>query len=451
MAACSIDADQAILIPGHSLVGPSSWWKEAAKEVLETSSDFDLVIRTVKFIPLPDPQLAAALLSKRHETWIKHLFPGGAIEGPLQSFDVEQLVASIKGDRPRLQGGMETEKLDNQMQWEFCRIKFSEWIAWICGVESVNVSHLLDTLFNFRNALAEHARQHEDFLEKLGFPSQQPLPRWILSTAIKYDVSSEPSDALVSFFKPIAQQFEEPSQQFKERYSSISALGQKLAILHARFTSKVVCHTDPDWSAPFSTNFSLWERIQKKSPQELADPVVGDGCTKDLARTSSDFADEVFAYLSADKNLTSYIMDLAELCLALQRWKYQPQQSSWVWDTINPKDNFSGCKKYARKTRGCLPFLFTEIVEVQRANEDRADKIIAVLAMIAMHLNSDCGKYEPRLTSTTGEVESNGAQDGTHLIDSPTQQPFDSDELNDDGTKKSVDFEEHKEAANRDD
>ena len=135
----------------------------------------------------------------------------------------------------------------------------------------------------------------------------------------------------MSFFKPIAQQFEEPSEQLKERYSSISSVGQKLAIIHARFTSKIVCHTDPEWSAPFSTNFSLWERIQTESPQELAESIttivkcifskisyhslaVGDGCTEDLARTSSDFADEVFAYLSADKNLISYIMDLAEVC-----------------------------------------------------------------------------------------------------------------------------------------
>ena len=161
---------------------PLFWWEEAAIEVLQTSSNFDLVIRTIKFIPLSDSTMAAAIISKVHQTFIENLFSGKAIKGQLQSFNAEAIVAFIKGkpSSPSRWNGdwffstlissdiqITAEKLDREIHWEFCSITFLEWTAWICGNKSVNVSHLLDVLFNFRNALAEHARQHKEFFEKL--------------------------------------------------------------------------------------------------------------------------------------------------------------------------------------------------------------------------------------------------------------------------------------------
>ena len=49
----------------------------------------------------------------------------------------------------------------------------------------------------------------------------------------------------------------------------------------------------------------------------------------------------------------------------------QPQPS-WVWDIINPKDNFSGCKKYVDKSPGCLPHISPYIVRLRHSEINRA-------------------------------------------------------------------------------
>jgi hypothetical protein len=161
-------------------------------------------------------------------------------------------------------------------------------------------------------------------IDKQALPSQQPLLRWMLSTAISFDTSSDPSEVLRFFFDPIAQQFE-------KRRSSIVSVGQKLSILDARFRFKIIHETDPKWPMPFSTDFSVWESIQKYNPQELAklntgsirrlfvdisiaDFLSDDGYLKDIARTWSDLTDDFLACLSANKELTSYFMHLAEVC-----------------------------------------------------------------------------------------------------------------------------------------
>lgn len=171
----SINSYQATLALEHTFVDSSAsgWWEEEAKEVLEFSSDLDLIIRTVKFIPLSDPTIAKALLSKRDETRLqglaKSLFPGEAtIDRKLSSSSIPKwngdwLISTLVKSNIRTTA----EILDCQIQWEFCKIKFSEWTAWICGIKSDNISNLLAALFDFRGTLAEHARAREDFLERL--------------------------------------------------------------------------------------------------------------------------------------------------------------------------------------------------------------------------------------------------------------------------------------------
>ena len=68
--------------------------------------------------------------------------------------------------------------------------------------------------------------------------------------------------------------------------------------------------------------------------------------------------------------------------MALVQSGYQ-RQSSWVWDTINPKDNFSGCTKYADESPRCLPHISPYIMELRCSETKRADKVVAILAMIA--------------------------------------------------------------------
>jgi hypothetical protein len=135
---------------------------------------------------------------------------------------------------------------------------------------------------------------------------------------------SDPSDALRFFLEPITQQFE-------EQYPRISSVCQRLSILDARFRFKIIYATDPKWPIPFSIDFSVWEGIQRHNPQELAELDTGfvrrlflgisiadvlsdDGYMKDVSRTWSDLADDFLACLSADKELTSYFMHLAEVC-----------------------------------------------------------------------------------------------------------------------------------------
>lgn len=146
----------------------------------------------------------------------------------------------------------------------------------------------------------------------------------MVSTAISFDTSSGPSEVLRFFLDPIAQQFE-------ERCTSITSVGQKLSILDARFRSKIVHEVDPKWPIPFSVDFTLWENIQNNTSQELAESntesvsrlfmevsiadVLSDGgYLKDIGRLWSELADDALACLSADKELTSYFMRLAEVC-----------------------------------------------------------------------------------------------------------------------------------------
>ncbi len=155
-------------------------------------------------------------------------------------------------------------------------------------------------------------------------PSQQPLVRWLVSTAVSFDISSNPSEALRSFLDPI-------TQQFKEHNPSISAVCQRLSILNTRFELKVIHATDPKWPIPFSVNFAVWEFIQRHTPQELAefytsrvseffqgiaiaDLLSDNGHMVVVGRMWSKSSDDFLACLSVDKQLTSYFIHAAEVC-----------------------------------------------------------------------------------------------------------------------------------------
>jgi hypothetical protein len=154
-------------------------------------------------------------------------------------------------------------------------------------------------------------------------PSQQPLTHWIVSTAIFFDTSSDPSEALHFFLDPIYQLLNEPS-------SDILPVVRKLSILDTRFKLKVVHKADVNWPTPFSTEFSFWESIKKNSPEVLAksntnfvsdlysrvsprDLLCHTKFIKEIGKVWSDLVDEILACLIADGKLTSYFIDFAEV------------------------------------------------------------------------------------------------------------------------------------------
>jgi hypothetical protein len=159
-------------------------------------------------------------------------------------------------------------------------------------------------------------------------PSQHPLACWIVSTAISSDTSSNPSDALRFFLEPIKQQLEEQS-------SGIIPVVQKFSILDTRFKLKVINETDVNWPSPLSTDFSFWEGVQRKSPEDLAksntkfvsslyfaisprDILCDSKYIKDIARLWSDLSDDVLACLIVNGELTSYFLNFAEHLLLLR-------------------------------------------------------------------------------------------------------------------------------------
>ena len=186
----SLDADPtthrwpAAYLPSYSTVTPSYWWKEAALEVLRTSHDFDDIKLIVKFTPGLDSTKAATLLSSRRKGWLDAfwhvLYRHEAVDTPscgsLLS-TAEEIVAAIRRRSlsPALQWNGDwifsallssldipsvAEKLDAQIHSTFCTFAFEDWVAWCYGYQNDAISNFLNTVFNFRNELAQHARQH---------------------------------------------------------------------------------------------------------------------------------------------------------------------------------------------------------------------------------------------------------------------------------------------------
>lgn len=170
------------LLPSHSLVSHFRWWEEAAAEIIRTKHDFDLITRTIKFVPIRNPTTAATLLSRRQKDWLgdflKFLCRDGAIEEPPcdSPFSMAEAIVAIIRPRPSpyaprleqskfisalLSSDIRTaaEDLDYQIHAIFCKTTFLDWTAWVCGCQCAIISDFLDAVFNLRNALAHSARQ----------------------------------------------------------------------------------------------------------------------------------------------------------------------------------------------------------------------------------------------------------------------------------------------------
>ena len=175
-------------LPSYSTVTPSYWWEEAASEVLRTSHDFDDIKLIIKFTPGLDSTTAATLLSSRRKGWL-HAFlhvlcRDEGVDKPPCNSTAEAIVAVIRRRSlsPALgwNGGWIfsallcllnmpsiAEELDAQIHSTFCTFPFEDWVAWRYGYRNDAISNFLDTVFNFRNELAQHVQQHAAITEGL--------------------------------------------------------------------------------------------------------------------------------------------------------------------------------------------------------------------------------------------------------------------------------------------
>ncbi len=148
------------------------------------------------------------------------------------------------------------------------------------------------------------------------------MPSWIVSTAISFDISSDPADALRFLLDPIYKLFGTQS-------SGILPIVRKLSIVETRFKLKVVSVTDANWPKPLSTDFSFWESIQRDTPEDLAksntesvsslysvvspkDLLDDSEHMKHIASLWCDLSDDILASLIANRKLAHYFMDFAE-------------------------------------------------------------------------------------------------------------------------------------------
>ncbi len=142
--------------------------------------DYNLITRTIKFIPILNHTTAATLLSRRQKPWLgaflKLLCRREAIEEPRcdSPFCTAKAIVAIIRPRPSLyvlrleQSGFllallssdihtAAENLDYQIYVAFCKTTFLNWTAWLYGCPCAIISDFLDALFNFRNSLVHYA------------------------------------------------------------------------------------------------------------------------------------------------------------------------------------------------------------------------------------------------------------------------------------------------------
>jgi hypothetical protein len=93
--------------------------------------------------------------------------------------------------------------------------------------------------------------------------------------------------------------------------------------------------------------------------------------------------------------------------LALEKWRYQPQtaEQSRLWDIINPKDNYAGCRKYMAETTPCLPFLFPYVAELRRS-KNASSKLMALFVLFL-------GYFGRREEEVEQDVEKQVIREGT--------------------------------------
>jgi hypothetical protein len=346
-AACSLGTAQTptAYLPDYSAGSPSHWWEEAVQEVCRTSEDPNTIENVLRLLPAPSNTID--LLSKRNVRWLKTclqvICEAKSYQVPpykSQKCTAQAIVDAITWRQSppswngewiisALMGSTEiptiAEKFDFQIQSMFSRTTIQDWVAWRFGYPN-NSTNFLDTVIQVRNGLIHYAQSHgtvklTSLLKAL--PSQQPLPRWILSTAISFDASSHPSIPVRFIIDPI-------DQLFTEQQSNLPLLIQHLLIIETLFTLKIVNSTDVTWSTPFSVDFLLWKSINRETPQMLAESNTksmeklflgisprqifqNDRRVKDIGKDWSDFSDDVLACLNADAWVTGYVIELAEV------------------------------------------------------------------------------------------------------------------------------------------
>jgi hypothetical protein len=333
-----------VFLPQYSHTSPRYWWEEAVHEVCQTS-DPGAVYNALRLLPVPSD--AIALLSKRGEGWLntclevtckRHNVEVPPCNSPESTARTIVDIITRRRSRPpwngdwivpALQGKTAipiiAEQLDFEIHREFSKTTIPEWVAWRLGYPN-DITDFLDTIIIVRDRLICYAQSHgtarlESLLQAL--PSQQPLPQWILSSAISYDNLTLPTTRLRFIIDPI-------ERVLIGQQSDFRLLIQHLLILETRFQLKIVNSSDVTWSAPFPIDFWLWRSINTLSPRMLAKSITkvvkglfrrvspanitrNDRHVKDVGTNWSAFSDDVLACLNADAGVVDYVKDLVDV------------------------------------------------------------------------------------------------------------------------------------------
>lgn len=325
-------------------VSPLCWWQHAVREVCRTSNDAHAVKNALRLFPTHENTVA--LLSNRGEIWLNNclqvICEAQAIKVPHCNSpkSTAQNIVDIATSRrpplpwngdwivPALQGETAipiiAEQLDFEIHREFSKTTIPDWVAWRLGYAN-DITDFLDAMIVARDRLTCYAQSHgtaklESLLQAL--PSQQPLPHWVLSSAISRDNSSLPTTHLRFIIDPI--------EQLTEQRSDFQLLIQHLLILETRFQLTIVNSTDVNWSTPFPTDFSLLRSINTLSPWMLAESITkaveevflgvstahiarNDRRVKDIGMNWSAFSDDVLACLNADPGVLDYVKELVDV------------------------------------------------------------------------------------------------------------------------------------------
>lgn len=172
----------AVRLTSYPCANSLCWWKEAAQDIYQTSDDFDFIESVNKSIPLPH-QTTVAALSRQRKPWLDKFLTTlcryKAVQEPScdsRKSTAEAIVEIIRrrpspvvtwsGDwiLERLISSTNipavAERLNFEFHSTFCTIAFSDWTEWCHGHENERARNFLNAVFNFRNSLAQQARQH---------------------------------------------------------------------------------------------------------------------------------------------------------------------------------------------------------------------------------------------------------------------------------------------------
>jgi hypothetical protein len=319
---------------------PQCWWQHAVGEVCRTSNDPHAVKNALRLFPTSDNTVA--LLSNRGEIWLNTclqvICEAQAIEVPRCNSSksaARNIVDIARRRRPplpstedrvisNLTGTTEppiiADNFNAHIENMFSMTIFRDWVALCFGYRN----DFLDKIVKVRDRLIGYAQGYgtaklASVLEAL--PSQQPLARWILSTAISHDISSDPITSLRFIIDPIERLLTEHRHNFP-------LLIQHLLIIEARFHLKVVTSDKINWSAPFSMDFSLWRSMRNLPPQTLAISITKNvekifsgilhGPTdrirlKGICQNWTDFAEDIRVCLKVDTWVKGYVKELVDV------------------------------------------------------------------------------------------------------------------------------------------